>query len=212
MSKTLILVFHPGLSHSKCNAALAAAAASLGGVETVDIQALYPNGNIDTDAEVLRLLSADRLVLQFPVMWYAVPPILKTWLDHVLTRMFYIHYQTEGRLLEGKPLMIAATAGNGKAAYTAKGQNGYSLKTLFLPLRAMARRCKLVWSKPHFVYEAGKLSPKAQAEAAAAYRRVLARFIAQTGGEARRPPWLLAALPIMAAVGLVAAFVWFKAP
>ncbi len=206
MTKTLILIFHPGLATSQCNAALAASATKLAEVETVDIQALYPDGQIDGDAEVNRLLSADRIVLQFPVMWYAPPPILKAWLDHVLTRMFYIHYQTEGRLLEGKPLMIAATAGNVPAAYTAKGQNGYSLEALFLPLRAMARRCKLVWAKPFFVYEAGKMKPDAQAAVSAQYVEVLAAFMAPKRQHAMA--WLSL---LLVPASLAAAFFWLRA-
>lgn len=38
MTKTLILLFHPDLSYSKANVALAAAAARLPDVEVVDIR------------------------------------------------------------------------------------------------------------------------------------------------------------------------------
>jgi hypothetical protein len=79
MTKTLILIFPPDLNRSKANATIAAAAVDLPGVEVVDMQALYPSGQIDVDAEVQRLLSADRLVLQFPVQWYSTPPLLKAW-------------------------------------------------------------------------------------------------------------------------------------
>lgn len=46
MTKTLILLFHPDLAHSKANAALAAAAAKLPAVELVDMQAIYPVASI----------------------------------------------------------------------------------------------------------------------------------------------------------------------
>ncbi|MBF2930826.1 flavodoxin family protein, partial [Pseudomonas aeruginosa] len=88
---------------------------SLPGVEVVDMQALYP-GDLDMfrdgEREAARLLAADRIVLQFPIQWYSTPALLKAWQDAVLTRIFYVAYETEGRLLEGTPLMVAATAGN----------------------------------------------------------------------------------------------------
>ena len=124
--KTLVLVFHPDLSKSKTNSALADAARSVPGVEVVDVQALYPEGRMDMFSdgalEAQRLLSADRIVLQFPVQWYSVPSLMKTWIDTVLTRMYYVAYEAEGRRLEGTPIMIAATAGNFSEAYSLTGQ------------------------------------------------------------------------------------------
>lgn len=136
MSKTLILLFHPDLTRSRTNAALAAAAAKLPGAEIVDMQAAYPQGIDflkDSEREALRLLSADRIVLQFPVQWYSTPPLLKAWQDAVLTRMFYIAYEQEGRKLEGTPLLIAATAGNVPEAYREGGRNMFPMIELFAP-------------------------------------------------------------------------------
>jgi len=157
MPRTLILLFHPDMAHSRANAALAEAAARLPGVEVVDLYALYPDGVIDADAEVARLLSADRIVLQFPLQWYSTPPLLKAWQDVVLTRMFYIDYATEGRLLEGKPILLAVTAGNTAGAYAPGGQNLYPLADLLRPLEVTANRCGLPWSEPFIVFEAIKL-------------------------------------------------------
>src|SRR5690606_32287599 len=143
MSKTLILLFHSGPNRSRANAALAVAAARLPGVEVADIHALYPNGRVDADREVARLLSADRIVLQFPIQWYSAPPILKAWENAVLTRMYYLAYETEGRLLEGRPLLVAATAGNVPEAYAPTGANRFTMAELLRPLEATAHRCGL---------------------------------------------------------------------
>ena len=56
MSKTLVLLFHPDITRSCANAALSTAASQLAEVEIFDVQQAYPNGVIDTDAEVHRLL------------------------------------------------------------------------------------------------------------------------------------------------------------
>ncbi|PZW50331.1 putative NADPH-quinone reductase [Humitalea rosea] len=169
MSTTTILMFHPDPSRSRANATLAAAAAELPGVEVVDMQALYPTGEIDVEREVARLLAAGRIVLQFPVQWYATPPLLKAWQDSVLTRMFYIAYEREGRALEGTPLLVAATAGNTPAAYAPTGANLFSLEELLRPLEATAHRCGLPWSQPFLLFGANRLDAPALAEAAGRY-------------------------------------------
>ena len=168
-AKTLILVFHPALDRSKANAALAEAAARLPGTEIVDMQALYPAGVVDADREVARLLAADRIVLQFPIYWYSTPPLLKAWQDAVLTRMYYVAYETEGRHLEGTPILVAATAGNQPEAYAPTGRNLFPLETLLCPLEATAHRCGLPWAKPCLVYRSGVLTDAERAEAAALY-------------------------------------------
>jgi putative NADPH-quinone reductase len=180
MTKTLILLFHPDLSRSKANAALSDAAAKLPDVEIIDMQKLYPVGIDmfkDGEREAARLLTADRIVLQFPVQWYSTPPLMKAWQDAVLTRMFYIAYETEGRVLEGMPVMVAATAGNVREAYHPRGRNKFTMEALFAPLRATANRCGLNWTAPFVIYQADKLEPEALEVAAADYVAVLESWI-----------------------------------
>ena len=168
-AKTLILVFHPALARSKANAALATAAAALPDTDVVDMQALYPDGVVDADREVTRLLAADRIVLQFPIYWYSTPPLLKAWQDAVLTRMYYIAYETEGRRLKGTPILVVATAGNQPEAYSPTGRNLFPLETLLSPLQATAYRCGLPWASPFLVYRSGALTDAERAEAAELY-------------------------------------------
>lgn len=183
MTKTLILLFHPNLARSNANAAMAAAAAKLRDVEIVDMQSAYPDSIDmfrDGEVEAARLLAADRIVLQFPVQWYSTPPLLKAWQDAVLTRMFYINYEAEGRILEGTELLLAATAGNVPGAYRSGGRNMFEIEALFAPLRATANRCGLRWSPPFVIYEADKLPPEALKAAAERYAERLAEWIAST--------------------------------
>lgn len=187
MTRTLILVFHPDLARSRANAALARAAAAKPGVDVIDMQALYPDG-LDMGRhgadEAARLLNADLLVLQFPVQWYSAPPLLKSWQNAVLTRMFYTQHADEGRRLAGTPLMIAATAGNAAEAYGPDGGNLFPLIDLFAPLRAMAHRCGLIWTEPFVVYRATSRSDEELAAAAAEYAATLWRWIAMPAGRA----------------------------
>lgn len=182
MSKTLILIFHPDLAASRANRALAQAAARVPGVEIVDVAARCPAGRIDTDVEVAELLSADRLVLQFPIRWYSTPPLMKAWQDLVLTRMMYIAPQTEGARLAGVPVMVAATAGNYRGAYGPEGVNLFPLAELLKPLAATANRCGLAWSEPHLVYEADKVGPDQLAQEGERYAERLRAWTRQTAG------------------------------
>ena len=184
MTKTLILLFHRDLSKSKANAALAHAAYSVEGVEIVDMQARYPDGVVDwgkdAETEAKMLLGADRVVLEFPIQWYSTPPLLKTWQDAVLTRMYYIHAETEGDVFAGTPLMIAATSGNIPAAYDRSGANYYTIDEILTPLKATAYRCGLPWHEPYIVFTADKLEPDALDAASKGYVRTLEDFIAET--------------------------------
>lgn len=180
MTKTLILLFHPDLTHSKANVVLAAAAAKLTAVEVVDMYALYPDGidlSKDGEREAQRLLECDRIVLQFPIQWYSTPPLLKAWQDAVLTRMFYIAYESEGCMFEGTPLMVAATAGNVPDAYRTSGRNMFTMKALFAPLQASAHRCGLPWAEPFVLYQADKLSVEALDAASVEYAATLKHWI-----------------------------------
>lgn len=154
---TNILVFHPKLDQSRANAAMLRAAQSMPGVEVIDMVGLYAGKPVDIVRETRRLLDAERIVLQFPVQWYAPPAELKQWLDDVITSMYYVHYADHGRLLEGTPLLVAATAGNLAEAYTPAGQNYFALEALLQPLEATAYRCKLPWYPPFLAYRANKL-------------------------------------------------------
>lgn len=184
MSRTLILLFHRDIAQSHANHALCDRVAALPGVEVVDMQSLYPDGVIDmfTDAgtEAQRLLSADRIVLQFPVQWYSTPTLLKAWQDSVLTRMFYLFAEDEGDRLAGTPLMVAATAGSTPCAYGRGGANHFTIDEIFTPLKATTRRCGLSWHAPYITFSADKLSAAELAEAAEGYAHALDAFIAAT--------------------------------
>jgi putative NADPH-quinone reductase len=187
MSRTLILLFHPDLSRSRANLAMARAAAALPEVEVVDMTAAAPPGadlSRTAEAEAARLLAAERIVLQFPLQWYSTPPLLKAWQDAVLTRMFYVVYEAEGRRLEGTPLMIATTAGNTCESYARGGRNLMPVAELLAPLRTTAHRCGLVWTDPFVVYRADKLSPDELAATASDYGAALSRWIGNTDRKA----------------------------
>jgi len=154
MPNTLVLVFHPNLAQSKANQQLIKSIQQQSDYQIVDMYQLYPDGTIDVAAETQRLLSCSRLVLQFPLFWYSTPPLLKAWQDAVLTPMYYLNYDNEGAMLQGLPVLLAATAGNTTEAYSLQGSNKYTLEELFRPLQATAQRCGWRWQSPFVLYQA----------------------------------------------------------
>lgn len=176
---TQILLFHPDLERSRVNSALARAAASLHHVAIADMTALYPAGvemERDSEREATRLLRADGIVLQFPMQWYSTPALMKQWQDVVLTRMAYMHGETEGAGLAGKPVMVAATMGAEQAKYRPEGRNRFTVAELLRPLQASANRFAMDWRDPFLVFGADALRADDLAEAGHAYTRALSNF------------------------------------
>jgi putative NADPH-quinone reductase len=166
---TLLLNFHPDPAASRTIGALAGAAGRVRGVAVREFARLYPSGEVDAEAEVAQLLSADRLAMLFPVHWYAPPSTFNAWADAVLTRMFFSAYETEGRRLKGKPLLVAATVGTAPEDYGPAGRSLYPLEDLLRPLEALAHRCGLSWSPPFLLYRAGRLAPAELGDACEAF-------------------------------------------
>ena len=98
--------------------------------------AAYEAGRLTDDvaAEQAKLLWADMLILQFPLWWYAMPAILKGWVDRVYARGFAYgvgehsdrHWGDrfgEGRLA-GRRAMLVVTTGGWQEHYAERGING----------------------------------------------------------------------------------------
>lgn len=178
-SVTQILLFHPDSDRSRVNTALMRAAVGLHHVAIADMSVLYPAGiamERDSAREAARLLAADRIVLQFPMQWYSTPALLKQWQDTVLTRMAYMHWDTEGAALAGRPLMVAATMGAEEATYRRQGRNRFTVAELLAPLHASANRFAMDWQEPFLVFGTDALGGADLAEAGHAYARVLSRL------------------------------------
>jgi NAD(P)H dehydrogenase (quinone) len=88
----------------------------------------------DILAEQEKLLWADTIIFQFPLWWYAMPAILKGWVDRVFTYHFAYgvgeHSDTkygerfgEGTLA-GRKALLSVTAGGPESHYAARGING----------------------------------------------------------------------------------------
>jgi glutathione-regulated potassium-efflux system ancillary protein KefF len=111
MPDILVLAAHPQIEHSHVNRALMHAAAEPGGgrIEVRDLYALYPDYLIDVEAEQAILAQARMVVWLHPIHWYSMPPLMKLWLDEVLS--FGWAYGPGGHALQGKDLWLVASTG-----------------------------------------------------------------------------------------------------
>jgi len=103
---------------------------------SMESQHAYQNGlqSDDVALEQEKLLWADTVILQFPLWWYAMPAILKGWVDRVYAYGFAYgvgehsdrHWGDrfgEGTLA-GKRAMLVVTAGGWESHYSPRGVNG----------------------------------------------------------------------------------------
>ncbi|MFT3956642.1 MAG: NAD(P)H-dependent oxidoreductase [Piscinibacter sp.] len=177
--EVLVLVAHPQLEQSRVNRALMraageVAAASKGRVEVVDLYALYPDYLIDVKAEQARLKNVRLLVWQHPVQWYAMPPLMKLWLDEVL--VFGWAYGPGGHALLGMDLWLALTTGGADESYRPEGYNRYFFDAFLPPVEQTAALCGMRFLPPLLLHGAHRVGPAAVAEHARVYAERLASY------------------------------------
>ena len=169
---TLVLVFHPNISESRVNKALGATAESLGGNITVRyMYDIYPDFNIDVATEQAALLGADRIVLQYPMYWLSCPPLLKKWLDDVLT--FGWAYGSTGTALHGKELLLAVSVGGAGSAYGREGAHIYTIHEFLRPMQGTSRVIGTKYAVPFLSVGALEITDEAIAGRAQDYAAVL---------------------------------------
>lgn len=84
------------------------------------LDALYPDGKINVEAEQKALLESDVIVMQFPIQWYFVPALMKSYMDSVWA--FGFSFGPGGDKLKGKKILVAASTGSNEASYNPGGK------------------------------------------------------------------------------------------
>ena len=146
------LVFHPDLRASRVNRVWKEQLEESGKVTTSrDLYSEYPDFKIDIEREQAFLLAHDRVIFQFPFYWYSSPPLLKKWLDDVLTYGFA--YGSSGEKLRGKDLQIITSAGGQEKFYS--GFDIYAtIYDLLRPFQLTAHLCQMNYMLPVWMYRA----------------------------------------------------------
>ncbi len=179
-----LLFAHPYPHRSRANRALLAGVRDLPGLEVRSLYDLYPDFDIDVDAEQAALSRARVLVLQHPLYWYSVPSLLKHWFDKVLVHGFA--YGEGGRALKGKACLWVTTTGGDEAAYSRAGMHAHPFATFVPPIEQTARFCGMHWEEPIIVQGAHR-RPEAELVAQAeSYRKRLMDLSTERDTEAPR--------------------------
>lgn len=152
----LVLAAHPNLHLSRVNRALMQAGHSVINVTVRDLYALYPDHLIDVPAEQALAGQADLIVWLHPIHWYSMPPLMKQWLDDVLTVGWA--YGPGGQALRGKDMWLVATTGGTQEAYHPQGYNRYFFDAFLPPYEQTATLCGLRFLPPLILHGAHAVS------------------------------------------------------
>ncbi|UAN45144.1 glutathione-regulated potassium-efflux system oxidoreductase KefF [Serratia sp. JSRIV001] len=178
----LIIYAHPYPRYSRANENLLEAVKDIDDVEIRSLYDIYPDFNIDIKAEQHALASADIIVLQHPMQWYSLPPLLKLWIDKVLE--YGWAYGHGGNALLNKWLLWAVTSG-GAREHFAIGEYPH-FDALAQPLQATAIYCGMKWLPPFSVHNTYCSDDNALAKNSEAYRNLLLNYQSSYTGDAHR--------------------------
>ena len=163
----LVIHAHPYPRTSRATAALLEEIRDLPGVEVRSIYELYPDFDIDVAAEQAALERADMVALMHPLYWYAVPAMLKHWIDTVLVED-WAHVERDSAKLKGKECLWIVTTGD---------EESYGPGAPSPVLEQIARACGMKWLEPFIVGGADQLSTEDLKEKGAALRALLASHV-----------------------------------
>jgi len=179
-AEILVIVAHPELEQSRANRRLLQAARALqrnsppGRLAVRDLYALYPDYLIDIAVEQAALKAAKLVVWQQPIRWYSMPPLLKLWLDDVLT--FGWAYGPDGNALRGKDLWLVASTGGPEDSYRPESYNRYFFDAFLPPYEQTAALCGMRFLPPLILHGAHKASEAELAAHAETYAQRLADY------------------------------------
>ena len=159
--KTLIIIIHPTLENSLINKRWIEELEKYPNQYTLhDLSQLYPDEKIDVEKEQQLIEEHDTIVFQFPFYWFNCPPLLKKWLDEVLTHG-WAYGSKSGYKLEGKKIALAISAGINKEDYSETGRYKYTLEELTTPFEVTFNYIKADY-KPLFVFYGAEHHPSAE--------------------------------------------------
>ncbi|QPQ28837.1 NAD(P)H-dependent oxidoreductase [Lysinibacillus sp. JNUCC 51] len=139
--KTLIIVTHPSLETSVINKSWVEELKKHPEKYTIhELYKVYPDGNIDVEKEQKLVESHGSLIFQFPVYWFNCPPLLKKWMDDVLT--YGWAYGSTGDSLKNRKIAFAVSTGIKNEDYDENGRYKYTLEEVLVPFKATALYCE----------------------------------------------------------------------
>lgn len=149
--KTLVIIIHPNLENSIINKRWIEELNKYPDHYTLhNLYNLYPDEKIDVEREQKLLENYDTIVFQFPFYWFNCPPLLKKWLDEVLT-YGWAYGSKSGYKLAHKKIALALSVGINEEDYTETGRYKYTLEQLTAPFEITFKYIKADY-KPLFAF------------------------------------------------------------
>ena len=169
--RVLVIFAHAEPHRSRVNRQLLAAAQVTPGVVVRDLYATYPDFYIDAKREQALIADADLLVFVHPIRWYAMPALLKEWIDVVFEAGWAYGDGATG--LKDKGYLLAVTTGGAESAYSPGGTHGHVFADFLPQYEQTARLCGMQWQEPLVLHGAHHAS---DADVAAHIRRFIERI------------------------------------
>ncbi len=136
--KTLVIVSHPGFEQSTVIRALQQVAQQFPGAAVRHLEALYGNDpdRIDVAEEQKAHEGVDRVVYLFPIHWFNITPMLKSYLNRVWT--YGWAFGPQGNALRGKAMQVVVSAGASEHTYSHQGLIQSTMDEVLTPMKASA--------------------------------------------------------------------------
>lgn len=173
-----IIYAHPYPQYSHANRYMLEQVESLPDVHVRSLYDLYPDFDINVAAEQKMLTQADLIVWQHPMQWYSIPPLMKLWIDKVLS--YGWAYGEGGYALEGKKLLWAVTTGGEPSHFELGDHPGFAV--LGQPLQATALYCGMTWLPPFTLHGTFTVKDEALPHRTAGYRQRLMTWLEASNG------------------------------
>jgi glutathione-regulated potassium-efflux system ancillary protein KefF len=160
----LIIHAHPRPSQSRVVKQLMGVLAAQPGAELRSLYELYPDFDIDVEAEQQALLRWQKIVWLTPVHWYSVPAMMKHWIDQVLALGWA--YGHGGEALRGKTCWWVCSVP---------------------PIEQTARFCGMQWWSPFVVHGAHDITEQELLHASATLEQRCEEFLTAALPEGEAP-------------------------
>ncbi|GAB3753759.1 NAD(P)H-dependent oxidoreductase [Spirosoma pomorum] len=150
--KTLIIVAHPNISESTINKKWVAELLKFPEKYTVhQLYEAYPDEKIDVSAEQQLIEQHDKIIFQFPYYWFNCPPLIKKWLDEVMTHG-WAYGSRSGYRMKGKKIALAISLGVEENDLSSSGKYKYTLDELTRPFELSFEYVKANYQPPFAFY------------------------------------------------------------
>jgi len=149
---------HPSIDYSIGNKIITDTFLAEKNTEIRHLDKLYPDFKIDAKAEQAALLTADTIVLQYPLFWYSTPALLKQWIDHVL--QFGFAFGGKNYKLEGKKMIISFTMGSSIKEFPPE-----VIEKITFQFKGIAKYCRMEYAGEVFSNDINNYSEEAEEKA-----------------------------------------------